>query len=180
MQTKKSDSHLQQSSNVNNLFIDQQHPISEQFGFEMAEKGLNVLDISDDSDSLWYENLINLSPNEPTIIAGLTNHRTLICLENFARSFNLITVYKGEHTDSGTEVLHRVQGAKNIINQITADKDSNASWTTQLADLVAGCTNQNNIEQSTSMFSTPPSNNTANHSGTLFSWVMVSRNISAG
>jgi hypothetical protein len=81
------------------------------FGAAAGRSGATVRAIRGDITAIWYNDLYPRWKESPVAIAGLTAHRSLFCLDMFARDFGLRVIHCADHrilTDGSVE--HRVFG----------------------------------------------------------------------
>ena len=64
------------------VLFDRRFPDSARFGGIVAARGATTHDVQGDLTPLWYDTLQPMWRERPVPVAGLTNHRALICLDS--------------------------------------------------------------------------------------------------
>jgi hypothetical protein len=155
------------------IIFDSRYAPAIAFGNEAARQGFQAQGFDGDLTNLWFYDLHPVWRDRPVAVAGLTNHRALICLQSFASDHRLRVIYQGEHRmhDDGS-VEHQVWGPMQSLQEISGIESQNIDWPRKVAQLLK-------------TFPGSPSNRTratckstlkvksGTHVGSLFSWVIA-------
>lgn len=99
------------------------------FGRAAAHCGIRVHEIGDDISDLWYGDLHHRWRNTADTIAGLTSHRSLVYLEQLARTYGRRVVVRGTHRRAGSMIEHELTGPAYLIDDaISQNRDAPWSW----------------------------------------------------
>ena len=79
------------------ILFDDRFAESRRFGAEIARLGGATRAFSGDVTELWYEELDVRWRREPIVVAGMTRHGPLFCLERLAWDVGMRVAYRAEH-----------------------------------------------------------------------------------
>jgi len=119
------------------VIFDERFPVCVAFAAEARRLGSSVHGIRGDITSVWYNDLYYRWRDSPAAVAGLTTHRSLFCLDMFARDAGLRLVHYADHRIlAGGSVEHEVFGAE-AAQQTTRLKQAGTHWSAEAASQVA-------------------------------------------
>ncbi|CAN5447465.1 hypothetical protein BH09PSE4_BH09PSE4_08670 [soil metagenome] len=115
---------------------DNRYAEARRFGQTLLLSGVRTIGFDGDLTGIWQDELHPRWRVQPALLTGLTSHRSLICLEGFARDYGMRLIYSGMHSaDNADMVAHTLRGPAPLIARNLAEADG-ASWGSRAADMV--------------------------------------------
>lgn len=111
-----------------------------EFAREADRLGAGTVRIDGDITEFWYADLSRQWRHTPRVIAGLTAHGPLFCLERWAWDHGLRVVFRGEHrAASPGGIEHALTGPPATIADARAAAAEGGAWSRRVARLVTAC-----------------------------------------
>jgi len=115
------------------LVADTRIAASRDFAVEAMPNSERVAWIEGDITKLWYEELDTRWYDEKIAVAGLTEYGPFFCLERLAMDRGLRVAFKGSHRRDGSQLLHLIDGPKDVVTEQALNALSDQYWPAQAA-----------------------------------------------
>ncbi len=119
---------------IDKVIFDERFADCLSFAIAASRLGATVQSIRGDISAIWYHDLYYRWKQASGAIAGLTTHRSLFCLDMFARDAGLRVVHYADHRfRSDGSVDHQVFGLQGVQQTIRLKRAPN--WSAEAANL---------------------------------------------
>jgi hypothetical protein len=126
------------TSPVTRVVTDTRYDDSVAFARVLAGRGHALEPIEGDVTRLWLDRLEPALRAQPAAIAGLTTERSFLCLEMFASSHGLRTVFHAEHLYlGGGHIEHSLRAPAELLARAAPLANPATHWPEHAAQLVA-------------------------------------------
>jgi hypothetical protein len=92
-------------------------------GHELSRLGLVVSSIGGDVTKLWYDDLYPRWRESPVVVAGVTAHGPLFCLERLAWDFGMRVVMRADHRRLAAGTFAGMLSGRISLRQAVADAE---------------------------------------------------------
>ena len=151
---------------------DRRFPQGAGFSQEAERRGVTTVAIDGDITDFWFHDLSLQWKNIPVIVAGLTAHGALFCLERWAWDHRMRVVFRGEHQPLDRQrVGHLMAGHPAAVAQASVLMSEEADWERQIARVITTCP-AGSFSPETAWIATPSSSRDGS-AEPLFSWVIA-------
>lgn len=121
------------------LVYDERFPSSRTFVQEGERLGAPVHGIKGDITDLWYHDLYARWKEGPAVIAGMTAHGAIFCLERLAWEQRMRVIFRADHRflpDGSME--HALSGPNSMLRQ-AARLSTETDWAERMAGIITRC-----------------------------------------
>jgi hypothetical protein len=119
------------------ILFDDRFAESRRFGAEIARLGGATRAFSGDVTELWYEELDVRWRREPIVVAGMTRHGPLFCLERLAWDVGMRVAYRAEHRRaSDGSIAHVIVAPAETLRWAVRLHAANPDWVRNSARIV--------------------------------------------
>jgi hypothetical protein len=133
--------------------------------------GLVTHAIEGDMTRFWYDDLYHRWRTGAAVIAGLTAHGALFCLERLAWDQGMRVVLRVEHRFDDSAISHSIAGPESVL-RAARDAAAERNWSAAMADVVNRCPSGRAVV-ATCNARTMVATQRSNSAESLYSWVIA-------